>query len=191
MVLFSSTIRYEVMNLTSSVKDNSDRLAELKKSVQELMEITQVLTQIQLLDHDTLTLVRKYVDAQETTAKEIYRVRILGSLKYDKMRDRSNGLETQLESFEEEQERHGGTFRWIFEPEDDSAIISDNNEQKLMRDEDRDEFSKWLSSPNGGSFRIMEKLGSGKSTLMQCLCNHPSTKTKLGKWDGNLFMSGS
>jgi hypothetical protein len=47
----------------------------------------------------------------------------------------------------------------------------------------REKWINWLSSGNG-IFHIAGKLGSGKSTLMKFLCNHPQTKDALQKWAG-------
>jgi chromosomal replication initiation ATPase DnaA len=44
-------------------------------------------------------------------------------------------------------------------------------------------FIEWLSS-GVGIFHISGKLGSGKSTLMKYLFNHPRTETELSKWAG-------
>lgn len=47
----------------------------------------------------------------------------------------------------------------------------------------REKWINWLSSGNG-IFHIAGKLGSGKSTLMKFLCDHPQTKVALQKWAG-------
>jgi hypothetical protein len=47
----------------------------------------------------------------------------------------------------------------------------------------REKWTNWLSSGNG-IFHIAGKLGSGKSTLMKFLCNHPQTKVALQYWAG-------
>jgi hypothetical protein len=47
----------------------------------------------------------------------------------------------------------------------------------------REKWTNWLSSGNG-IFHIAGKLGSGKSTLMKLLCNHPQTRVALQKWAG-------
>jgi len=44
-------------------------------------------------------------------------------------------------------------------------------------------FLRWLSSGDG-IFHIAGKLGSGKSTLMKFLCEHPCTIWQLQKWAG-------
>ncbi|CAI4215998.1 unnamed protein product [Parascedosporium putredinis] len=47
----------------------------------------------------------------------------------------------------------------------------------------RNLLSNWLTCGTG-VFHISGKMGSGKSTLMKFLCDHPQTKTKLEKWAG-------
>ena len=66
------------------------------------------------------------------------------------------------------------TFNWLFE--DPSKQTSSN----LML---HYPFRGWLASGHG-IFHISGKPGSGKSTLMKFICNHPQTKRELGKWSG-------
>jgi Cdc6-like AAA superfamily ATPase len=44
-------------------------------------------------------------------------------------------------------------------------------------------FLNWLSSGTG-IYHVSGKPGSGKSTLMKFLCDHPHTKAELEKWAG-------
>jgi hypothetical protein len=44
-------------------------------------------------------------------------------------------------------------------------------------------FLSWLSSGNG-IFHVSGKPGSGKSTLMKFLCDHPRTQEELQEWAG-------
>lgn len=59
----------------------------------------------------------------------------------------------------------------------------DNQSDKDDASAQREKWTNWLSSGNG-IFHIAGKLGSGKSTLMKFLCNHPQTKVALQKWAG-------
>jgi hypothetical protein len=61
-------------------------------------------------------------------------------------------------------EAHATTFEWIFS--------EDNNEST---------FLEWLQNDNG-VFWAMGKAGSGKSTLMKFLVNHPLTEQHLKNW---------
>ena len=56
----------------------------------------------------------------------------------------------------------------------------DNKHDEGVR---RTTFVNWLSTGNG-IFHIYGKLGSGKSTLMKFLCDHPRTESELQKWAG-------
>jgi hypothetical protein len=84
------------------------------------------------------------------------------------------------------------------ESEDDNATLnpSDSGEDTEIKEEEktrfgdlehdysvREPFLHWLSAGNG-IFHISGKLGSGKSTLMKFLCDHPRTTTELQKWAG-------
>lgn len=52
-----------------------------------------------------------------------------------------------------------------------------------IRSTARERLLHWLSSGDG-IFHISGKLGSGKSTLMKYLCDHPQTRIELEKWAG-------
>ncbi|KAF2250205.1 hypothetical protein BU26DRAFT_455728, partial [Trematosphaeria pertusa] len=73
-------------------------------------------------------------------------------------------------------ETHYQTFRWILEEG------MDNDSQRLS--DARKLFTDWLADGDG-IFHIAGKLGSGKSTLMKFLRDHPRTKADLRKWAGN------
>lgn len=61
---------------------------------------------------------------------------------------------------------HEETFKWILDPASST------------------EFSPWLRSRDG-IFWIKGKAGSGKSTLMKHLINHPGTMNALQEWAGS------
>ena len=99
--------------------------------------------------------------------------------------------------FEDVPTAHEKTFRWIFEdnrgassfspngdfPEDDNPPTISNPEEEFSRQEFKEALSTWLSS-GSGIFHVAGKLGSGKSTLIKFLSEHPSTKSRLREWAG-------
>lgn len=90
---------------------------------------------------------------------------IVHGLAYTNMRQR----------FQMVDETHYQTFRWILEEG------MDNDSQRLS--DARKLFTDWLADGDG-IFHIAGKLGSGKSTLMKFLRDHPRTKADLRKWAG-------
>jgi hypothetical protein len=62
-------------------------------------------------------------------------------------------------------EAHRNTFQWIF------------------NEKDRNKFVTWLRQSDG-IYWIAGKAGSGKSTLMRFLTNHPNTRESLNEWAG-------
>lgn len=84
------------------------------------------------------------------------RRRILKSLRYNIMYDR----------FEDVVEAYGKTFQWVL---NDPAF----------------RFSEWLKSPSSRTFWITGKPGSGKSTLMKYIHQHPRTRELLQEWAGS------
>ncbi|KAF4535006.1 uncharacterized protein LTHEOB_2981 [Lasiodiplodia theobromae] len=84
------------------------------------------------------------------------RRRILQSLRYNIMYDR----------FEDVVEAYESTFQWVL------------NDPDLG-------FSDWLKSPSARTFWITGKPGSGKSTLMKYIHQHPKTRESLREWAGS------
>ncbi|RGP81730.1 hypothetical protein FLONG3_115 [Fusarium longipes] len=96
---------------------------------------------------------------------------ILESLAYKSMHDR----ESQVT------EAHAKTLDWIF---DKSAI------DQSLRQNFRDSFVTWLNdSALGPIYWITGKPGSGKSTLVRYLSQHPVALHHLRKWAGNKTIS--
>ncbi|KAI0123362.1 hypothetical protein BJ170DRAFT_687373 [Xylariales sp. AK1849] len=80
---------------------------------------------------------------------------------------------------EEVADSHGSTFDWILTPDQNDA-------KKGLGDH----FTRWLSSDNLGSiYWITGKPGSGKSTLMRYIAEHPSTDKLLKSWAGEASLA--
>ncbi|KAK9234515.1 hypothetical protein V1525DRAFT_435556 [Lipomyces kononenkoae] len=87
---------------------------------------------------------------------------ILESLSFSSMKDREEGVDVA----------HDRTFEWIF----------DSNREILPG---VDSLSKWLQKDGAdGIFWVNGKAGSGKSTLMRFIIDHPQTQKLLGIWAG-------
>ncbi|KAL8329682.1 hypothetical protein RB597_005114 [Gaeumannomyces tritici] len=79
---------------------------------------------------------------------------ILKSLHFKQLRERQSDIPTA----------HKNTFQWMF------------------NDDGGKEFRTWLGGPSKGTFWITGKAGSGKSTLIKFLLEHPETKRLLEQW---------
>ncbi|GKZ26487.1 hypothetical protein AbraIFM66951_005823 [Aspergillus brasiliensis] len=78
---------------------------------------------------------------------------------------------------------HGKTFEWIF---------GADGRQGKAENEFRHGFSAWLETNNYGPIYWMTgKPGSGKSTLMKYLYEHPATYALIRKWAGSLPISSA
>jgi hypothetical protein len=124
----------------------------------------------------------------ESACKAVAQQHIRKSLAFPNMRGR----------FETVEIAHCETFRWIFKagPKQQSKhapLITDPKDSNYGFDywPDNDQgvrragelFTTWLKF-GSGIFHVSGKLGSGKSTLMKFLCEHPDTKLKLAEWAG-------
>ncbi|KAL8330894.1 hypothetical protein RB593_001716 [Gaeumannomyces tritici] len=79
---------------------------------------------------------------------------ILKSLHFKQLRERQSEIPTA----------HKNTFQWMF------------------NDDGGKEFRTWLGGPSKGTFWITGKAGSGKSTLINFLLEHPETERLLEQW---------
>jgi type IV secretory pathway VirB4 component len=111
---------------------------------------------------------------------------ILRSIRYEKMKERSNGLKQRLSEIEDQQRENGGTFQWIFESE--TSNVTDSEEERMMKQKARKKWNEWITSTDAGIFHIAGKFGSGKSTLMQFLYDHPRTQQDLEQWAGKCIL---
>ena len=90
--------------------------------------------------------------------KEAYQRRILESLYFPEIHARQ----------EEIVDAHKETFKWVFEHAESRLCPWDN-------------FAEWLES-GSRTYWISGKAGSGKSTLMTYVCQHPQTQHYLETW---------
>ena len=152
-----SKIKDRLKIIAESAKSNSAELISLQKKVEEL----QCGVNVKSVSPDVQELLRSLLGGPHRIIAEHH---ILQALAFEKMRSR----------FDNVNEAHYKTFRWIFE---DLSYAKVNDHQSGVS------FVNWLSNGNG-IFHIAGKLGSGKSTLMKYLCEHDRTMELLNEWAG-------
>lgn len=81
-------------------------------------------------------------------------------------------MDTRLGQIEDQGQAEG-TFEWL---------INDDKIPKSQQGALSMSFRQWLSDDCRGIFHITGKPGSGKSTLMRFLNEHPETRAQLRKW---------
>ena len=121
--------------------------------------------------HNGVDLVSAHLDRSARQEKEARFCRmILRRLNFAELRDR----ELQISK------AHQETFDWLFKVNKQSSEPWAN-------------LASWLKGSQGGNvYWITGKAGSGKSTLMKYLYNHPQTARHTRIWakDGHLFTAG-
>ncbi|EFX03145.1 hypothetical protein CMQ_3074 [Grosmannia clavigera kw1407] len=175
----NATTMFSIDKLSEYVKDNASSLKPLKKAMSQLSRIGA----------DTQTQVRQLLNIQKNALHAIIKARILAGLKFEGMHDRHDMVA----------EAHEKTFRWIFNVEGDgnqdmqgysakTPYRQDDatKEEAELKEEARERFLQWLSS-GSGIFHISGKMGSGKSTLVNFLSDHPETATRLETWATSFF----
>ncbi len=168
--------------LVKSAKGDTAKLEQLCNNAEQLRQGVQVAG----IGPEAQEQIRRLVDVQEDALSAIAQSRIVKSLAFDGMYGRSEMV----------QEAHYKTFRWILDDNgdnDDSHDKSDNKDntngywakhrakEEMARKAAREKFKTWLSSGEG-IFHVSGKMGSGKSTLMKYLGDHPGTLAELTKW---------
>ena len=148
--------------LVSSAEDHADKLELLQKHVEQLRRGTKVTS----IGPEAQKQVQELLHLSEDSLQKIKQQRVLNSLAYTDMDAR----------FETVSEEHSKTFEWIF----GDTAKGTNLDRGASSQES---FVHWLSAGRG-IFHICGKLGSGKSTLMKFLCNHPRTEAELKHWAG-------
>jgi hypothetical protein len=166
-----------VKSITTTPKDGFIFLdADRQKTIQEFMEnknVTQeeidTLSQALRLSPAEVaaTMSSVIVDQSEARWRRKVELSLLESLRFDTMTYRYEAIS----------EAHQKTFEWIFQESDATARGWSN-------------FSNWLEA-GSGIYWIKGKAGSGKSTLMKFISEHPRTHQYIRRWaqDSNFQLS--
>ncbi|KAF4985247.1 hypothetical protein FDECE_16705 [Fusarium decemcellulare] len=123
-----------------------------------LLESEKIQDSLKLLEEASEEFRKQQMQAQEKANQR----NIVRSLKFEVMDERYEDVSRATDK----------TFEWIMN--DSVAQLSSNRDL-------RHSFRDWLSAGQG-IFHISGKPGSGKSTLMKFLCDHPVTTTSLTVW---------
>jgi hypothetical protein len=161
--------KQSVDSLVESAKKDGARLQALQEAQEQLRQSVQAAP----LSPEAAASLRQMLGLHEDALSAVYQDKILRSLAFDSMRQRYDAVK----------EAHAKTFGWILEPEQAAMRDVIDKRQLETRCEAREKFTGWLSSGRG-IFHVSGKLGSGKSTLMKFLSDHPRTKEELKIWAG-------
>lgn len=104
------------------------------------------------------------VDSASLPSGEVFGRAIIASLSFPSMADRRELIPRA----------YANTSKWIFKR------IGETRNRGMIVDEDQSTgFPEWLESDNESIYWITGKPGSGKSTLMKYITNHPSVADHL------------
>lgn len=129
---------------------------------------------------------RTVLHLSDLAVSKVLQNNILEALRFEKMESRFDNIE----------EAHTKTFKWLLEDEISSSVAMANEDPDdpwfngiayhlkgdvPQRLEIRERFVKWLSHGNG-IFHISGKPGAGKSTLMKYLAESEEVRNNLNTW---------
>ncbi|KAF4460116.1 kinase-like domain [Fusarium albosuccineum] len=177
---------------TKCRQDNSTNVKEIRNALETtLVNVSEksngLIKQIdsmelkldQLVDDHSVWLghinkLRELFETSRSTITEINCQRVLQSIAFQSMKTRHMEI-ANVELAE-------NTFKWMVK---DETVPSSQEHLKQS-------FRNWLEHGEG-IFHISGKPGSGKSTLMSFLVDHPETKSQLIKWarNGNMILIAS
>lgn len=145
-------------NLQKTDKNSCEAISRLELSVQSLEQKRSNLSSLQT------DLAAFHAQLQDVMNSELDRKRgVLKSLFHPTMSRRYLSIT----------EAHEKTFQWIFQ----TAALPPTDPRSQIT------FHRWLCSESG-IYWVSGKPGSGKSTLMKYLCDHPNTTSALQQWAG-------
>ncbi|KAK4209004.1 hypothetical protein QBC37DRAFT_60448 [Rhypophila decipiens] len=147
-----------VRGLSYDSHDWNGRLQAVQDSIAKDSEIQRAWC-------EELGELKELFDRFDSATRELIYTRILDEISFNNMNARSEDIKTTKTAPE--------TFEWLL---DATAKPSEDRRYALGKD-----FQKWLAE-GGAVFYIMGKPGSGKSTLMNIVANHPKTREQLDQW---------
>lgn len=142
---------------------NTNQLNDLHyENSQLLKSVIHSLEHIRLEISTVNSISATYQSLSDLTNPEMQRrARVLRSLRFGYMTSRYLNIT----------DAHVQTFKWLFS---DNSLPENGPHSKVF-------FTEWLRSGTG-TYWISGKPGSGKSTLMKYIVNHPETTLALKSW---------
>lgn len=152
---YFDALRVSTLDILQTLAGNHTMYMKDRENAQSQQNV--MASQIELL-HSELN--RLIAIGEPLEAKSRKCIHILESLQYKRMTAR----------YEKIVEAHAKTFEWIY----DESTLSQHGELQHH-------FLQWLESGDG-LFWVSGKAGSGKSTLMKFITEHPKTRQALSQW---------
>ena len=152
---YFDALRVSTLDIVQTVKGNHSMYIENRENAQSQQNV--MASQIEQLHSELKGLVAIGQPLEKKSRKCMH---ILESLQYKRMTAR----------YEKIVEAHAKTFEWIY----DESTLSQHGELQHR-------FLQWLKTGDG-LFWVSGKAGSGKSTLMKFITEHPKTREALSQW---------
>lgn len=158
--------------LRSLVDENRRMEIDRNQQVQTLVEKVDALGRSQVgtvRDVNFAELGAKLSELKTEASNLLTEQRILASLRFQQINIRHESIP----------EAHAKTFEWIFQESQDP--------ESSEAQRPKTKFMEWLKQggKHDGLYWIGGKAGSGKSTLMKFICDHPRTADGLKCWAGS------
>ena len=152
---YFDALRVSTLEILQTLKENHTMYMKNKENAQSQQNV--MASQIEQL-HSELN--RLIAIGEPLEARSQKCIHIMESLQYKRMTAR----------YEKIVKAHAKTFEWIY----DESTLSQHGEPQHH-------LLQWLESGDG-LFWVSGKAGSGKSTLMKFITEHPKTRQALSQW---------
>ncbi|KAH8886602.1 hypothetical protein GQ53DRAFT_769172 [Thozetella sp. PMI_491] len=165
-LVFRTEIRDKLSQIIESGKTQHLDIAELQKSVKAVRDCVTAAS----FSSDAVTQLKDLISLSDEAVLRARQQVILDALRFDEINDRIQDVN----------EAHKETFEWILKARrpDDPQLDSPRKELAM------DTLRQWLSGDKS-ILHVLGKPGSGKSTLMKFLFEHPRVSHELEIWAGD------
>ncbi|KAL3455766.1 hypothetical protein BJX64DRAFT_57521 [Aspergillus heterothallicus] len=181
--LMASRTRFDFYRRLESIAKNGESTQSQLTSLHDNISALRWAVEAENITPTIKDKLNKLLQLSETATLKVQESRLLKGLRFNRVNER----------FDDVAKAHIRTFDWIFEDTRKAPGNSSQREPPRIGElpgtleetseltNAREAFVNWLQQ-GGGMFHISGKPGSGKSTLMKYICDHPQTEKMLRVW---------
>ncbi|KAL8715686.1 MAG: hypothetical protein Q9225_006314 [Loekoesia sp. 1 TL-2023] len=177
-LLYRLSQRFDAQSLCTN-----EHFAQLDQSLQHVINcLASSQTSLSTLVKQESEQTRQHIDAKVAGLKQFHIDEhqyqdVIKSLFYPDISARQEQIAREFDGIKD-------SYKWIFDEPSTTQGGSDNQAKKPPEQPQWDNFPEWLRS-GSKVYWINGKAGSGKSTLMNYICQHPRKEELLKQWSAD------